>query len=147
MITKATFKRKALIEQHAPNAEFVVEGVVTLSEQDFDRFKNNLLDDANFIKENKEMMYVDNEGVWHVIMVTSDYADHAILVNSEGYDYARYSAYVLKEAVLPSNPYKIVSAAVEYANYTVKKDYEVSYEERKTIARAILILEGILEFH
>ena len=53
----------------------------------------------DFIKENIELMYCDNEGTFHCILVTSEKHDFGILVESEGYHYARYTAYLPKTSI------------------------------------------------
>ena len=44
-------------------------------------------------------MYVDEDGVWHAILVTAKEVDYGIVVQSEGYDYARYAAFISKEGL------------------------------------------------
>ena len=39
-------------------------------------------------------MYVDKNNVWHVLMFCSMVADIMILVNSEGFNYARYTSII-----------------------------------------------------
>ena len=63
-----------------------------LSREEFHHFKNNLLDDYDFISENSDLMHVDKTGTTHCILVIGDDYDEGILVNSEGSSYARYSA-------------------------------------------------------
>ena len=69
-----------------------IEKEITLSETEYETFINNLNDDYAFIAKNKELMYTDKDGVWHCILVRSKENPHMILVQSEGYDYARYTA-------------------------------------------------------
>ncbi|MDY0278640.1 MAG: hypothetical protein RBQ97_11220 [Acholeplasma sp.] len=59
----------------------------------------NEFNEKNFIKENLEHMYCDQDEVFHCIFVTSDSHDFGILVESEGYYYARYTAYLPKAAI------------------------------------------------
>jgi len=95
-MTKVTFKRKALKAEIIPQDDFKILKEVVLTETDFNKFLNNMLDDFDFIDEHKELMYVDENGVYNCIFVTSENADYGILVESEGYSYARYSAYIKK---------------------------------------------------
>ncbi len=96
---KVLFQRKAYKEEIIPNDEFVVEKVIELENGEFESYLDNILQDKDFIEENAGLMYVDDEDKWHAILVTSKEADFGILVQSEGYSYARYSAYVLKKDV------------------------------------------------
>ena len=44
-------------------------------------------------------MFNDENGVWNAILVTAKEIDYGILVQSEGYDYARYTAFISKEGL------------------------------------------------
>ena len=87
--TVAQFCRK---EPVLRQDECEIEKVVELSREDFHHFKNNLLDDYDFISENNDLMCVDKTGTVHCMLVLGDDYDEGILVNSEGSSYARYSA-------------------------------------------------------
>jgi len=93
---KVLFERKAFKEQILPRDEFIIKKVVELDNKEFNKFLDDMLDDYDFIKENKDLMFIDKEGVYHSILVTSKEADYGILVQSGGYSYARYSAYISK---------------------------------------------------
>ena len=47
----------------------------------------------NIIKYKKDM-FIDDNGVWHVLMFCCVIFDIMILVNSEGFKYARYCAVI-----------------------------------------------------
>ncbi len=87
--TVAQFRRKESVLQQD---ECEIEKVVELSREEFHHFKNNMLDDYDFISENSDLMCVDKTGTTHCILVLGDDYDEGILVNSEGSSYARYSA-------------------------------------------------------
>lgn len=72
---------------------------IPLEISDFRKFEDRLLDNYEFISVNKELMYVDEDGVWHAILVTAKEVDYGIVVQSEGYDYARYAAFISKEGL------------------------------------------------
>ncbi|MBU1093333.1 MAG: hypothetical protein KKH01_02595 [Firmicutes bacterium] len=93
---KANFIRKAVNYELIPQDEFVIEKEVLIEPNLFETFIKNPLDDYDFIKENIELMHCDNEGTFHCILVTSEQHDFGILVESEGYHYARYTAYLPK---------------------------------------------------
>lgn len=95
---KALFRHKPeSIKEITPRDEYTIEKTITLSADQFSKFEDNLLEDQDFITENVDLMYTDKNNVLHCILVTSEDADHGILVESEGYDYARYAAYLPKE--------------------------------------------------
>ena len=93
---KAKFERKANKEQLLPQDEFIIEKTVMVTKKQFDKFLDDLLADNKYIDENKELMYIDSNEVWHCIFITTKDSDFGILVQSEGYGWARYSAYLSK---------------------------------------------------
>lgn len=72
--------------------EYIVERTIVLGQDAFIYFREHLLEDYPTISLYKKDMFVDNNGVWHVVMFCSMRADIMLLVNSEGYNYARYVA-------------------------------------------------------
>ena len=98
-MTKVNFFRKAHKDDLIPRDTVVIEKVVTLEISEFRKFEDRLLDNYEFISVNKELMYVDEDGVWHAILVTAKEIDYGIVVQSEGYDYARYAAFISKEGL------------------------------------------------
>ena len=96
---KANFIRKAVNYELIPQDEFVIEKEVVIESDLFERFINDPLNDYDFIKENLEIMYCDNDGVFHCIFITTEQHDFGILVESEGYHYARYTAYLPKTLI------------------------------------------------
>jgi hypothetical protein len=93
---KVKFERKAYKEQILPTDEFKVEKVVEISLKQFDKFINRMLDDYDFIEANKDLMYIDEHEIWYCIFITTEKIDYGILVQSEGYTFARYSAHLTK---------------------------------------------------
>lgn len=94
---KVRFERKADKEQLLPQDEFKVVKVIEIPLRQFEKFINRTLDDYDFIEEHKDLMFIDENNVWHCIFVTTEIFDYGILIQSEGYSYARYSAYLTKE--------------------------------------------------
>jgi len=70
-----------------------VTGTIELEGPRFRFFSDNLLANYDFIKENQEKMSVA-DGVYNCVLVLDADGHDGILVHSEGYDYARYAAYV-----------------------------------------------------
>jgi len=75
-------------------SEAFIEAVVILPEQKFIAFSRGLLRDEDFIKDHKEYMYMDEKGVRHSLLILSDQSHDGFLVESQGYDYARYVAWL-----------------------------------------------------
>lgn len=75
-------------------SRFVIEKTIELEKAEFENFANDLFADKDFIKENVELMHVDKNGIRHCILVKARGETGGILVESEGYEYARYAAYL-----------------------------------------------------
>lgn len=67
---------------------------VELPRDQFMHFKNHMLDDHPFIAEQSSELYVDRDGTTRGLLVLCEGSEDGILVNSEGSNYARYSAYL-----------------------------------------------------
>ena len=93
---KVNFTRKPTSEQIYPQDEFIIEKVVKLEKEEFENLLKEPLKDRDYIKENKDKMYEDKDGYWHCIYVIADDYDYGILIESEGSDYPRYTAYLPK---------------------------------------------------
>ncbi|MHB8963312.1 MAG: DUF6329 domain-containing protein [Saccharofermentanales bacterium] len=72
----------------------LVEKTVTLPQAEFAECKENLLADYDFIEANIDSMYTEIGGVCHCLLVLGEGYDDGILVLSEGYHFAKYSAYI-----------------------------------------------------
>lgn len=115
-----------------------VIATVELSYEEFIEFRENLLCDRQFIREHKGKMFIDSSNTAHCLMVLCEDSNDGILVNSEGYDYARYFAYVpyarqiavmiqypqIKEAV--DKMFSEQTAADNAGNYRILSDEEIS---------------------
>ena len=89
MNARAIFRRKEVCFEPS---ECEIEKVIHLSDSDFARFQQTLLDNYDFLRENADIMRVE-DGVTHCLLVVGESFEDGILVNSEGSDYARYAAY------------------------------------------------------
>ena len=69
-----------------------IEKILGLSKKDYDYFVNHLLDDYSFLHENNELMYADENDVEHCLLVIGEEHEDGVMVQTEGYHYARYSA-------------------------------------------------------
>lgn len=89
--TDAIFSRKdnEINAQHCK-----IEKIIELNHDDFNRFAKHLMSEYEFLKENKELMYVDQEEIRHCLLVIGNEHEHGILVDSSGASYARYTAFM-----------------------------------------------------
>jgi len=97
---KAFFVRKAAslkdLKEAVGNAGkpelFVIEKLLELEALEYQAFCDNLLSDYDFIKDNVALMHKDKTGTYHCLLVTAKGRRGGILVESEGYEYSRYTA-------------------------------------------------------
>ena len=91
---------------------FRVVKVIQLTGKEFERFMFHLLDDAPYIAANSALTGQDPDTkATRCLLVVFKGGCNGILVNSEGYDYARYAAYVrdisrLDLDQVPVEPYR-----------------------------------------
>lgn len=93
---KANFIRKPTEAELAPHDDFVIEKTIILDKDSFNHFLKEPLADWIFISSNCESMFCDSGFIMHCLFITSESHDFGILVESEGYGYARYAAYLPK---------------------------------------------------
>ncbi len=82
---------RALNDRCGITVDAVVEKTITLKKDEFQAIADDLLEDRAIITENKEVMQVDENRVWHIIKVRCKDMPYELYINSEGYDYARYT--------------------------------------------------------
>lgn len=88
---QAIFTRKA---DDYPVWDCVIEKIVELSENEYKYFKTAPLRDMSIIAENTDLMYKDSDGVYHCLLVLGEGSSDGVLIESEGYNYARYSSFM-----------------------------------------------------
>lgn len=74
----------------------MVEKVVELSESEYARFYQSPLAEYDFISKHRGAMRQDADGTRHCLLVLGENQEDGILVDAEGYDYARYHAFLPK---------------------------------------------------
>jgi len=89
--TKAVFERKTADFQPR---DCVIEKIIGLTSREYDAFSSNMLADHDFIKDNIDLMFVDQEGAYHCLLVVGENRPDGILIESEGSSYARYAAFL-----------------------------------------------------
>jgi len=89
---QAVFQRKA---DEFPAWDCVIEKIVELPEAEYRFFKTHPLRDASFIAENTDLMHRDPNGVCHCLLVLGKDCSDGVLIESEGYHYARYASFML----------------------------------------------------
>ena len=87
---------QAIFERKSPNfdtSNCVVEQIVRLPGREFDFFRNNMLRDYDFIRDNIDSMFVTTDKR-HCLLVLGEDRKDGVLVDSSGAAYARYAAFV-----------------------------------------------------
>ena len=98
---------------------YIVEKVIELSDIEYESLCEDLMLNRDFITENKESMYVDNNGTAHCILVLGQSYDDGILINSGGYDYARYYS------VIPSARHLVILDKYPVLNHFIERMSDV----------------------
>jgi hypothetical protein len=75
---------------------YKIEKIIELSAEEYLKFTEDFLEYYSFITENKELMY-EKDGILHCILVKDKNSDEGVLIESEGYDYPRYTARIKYE--------------------------------------------------
>lgn len=109
---KAVFERKT---NEFPASDCVIEKLVELPKEEYLYFRNHLIQDADFIADSKDSMYVDKNSVQHCLLVLGQNSTEGILVQSEGYDYARYAS------LLPGARDFVKARLSELADHIIKE--------------------------
>ena len=71
-----------------------VDKIVHLSGAEYDKFASSMLEDRDFIRDNVDVMRHDSDGKLHALLVVGEGRPDGILIDSSGYDYARYAAHI-----------------------------------------------------
>ena len=77
-----------------------IEKKVRLPAGEFEEFLRNPLEGLPCIEENIDLMQEDRDGIYHCFLVTGEGRRDGVLVESEGYRYARHASYVPDAAAL-----------------------------------------------
>ena len=72
----------------------IIEKIIRISADEFDRFSGGLLRDWDFLRDNKPDTAIDSTGRYRCLLITGEGRRDGILVNTEGANYARYSAFI-----------------------------------------------------
>jgi len=84
-----------------------IEKIIELSSHEFMSLLRSPLKDQDFIKESIGLMGMDKDGVYHCLLAIGEGCDDGLIIQAEGYGYARYSAFV-------SNARQIINSQSQY---------------------------------
>lgn len=104
------------------SATYIIEVVIKLPTATFEAFRHNLLERQSCIADNVDLMYIDEAGTWHCIaIVAPDTTEQANLVQSSGYDYARYTALVSRAAIEQNRKQSLVFHGLQETQELLKR--------------------------
>ena len=72
----------------------MVEKAIAVSHAEFDDLKRHPLRDNKMIAENAELMYCDRDDNYHCLLIYDEEQGDGLLIESEGFSYARYAQYI-----------------------------------------------------
>jgi hypothetical protein len=126
----------------------VVEKIVEVSKDEFAALYRNPLREFDFIRENKEGLRCDESGVNHCLLVLGEGSNDGILICSEGYDYARYSAHIpnARQIVFMEQRYNCVQD-LESALMSAADEVSSSAEAYDGIAPFRILISDLSEKH
>lgn len=75
--------------------DVVIETVIRLPKEEYEQFLSSPCDSYEFIEKNSKSMLMDEKnGVFYCMLVTGEGYRDGVLVEADGYPYARYASYV-----------------------------------------------------
>lgn len=89
--TNAIFHRKVT---ELETQSCVIEAIQLMNHKEYGEFSKRLLSDQSFIADKKELMYTDPSGQTHGLLALNEESGDGILIDSSGYDYARYVSFM-----------------------------------------------------
>lgn len=76
---------------------FVVEKIIELTNMEYENFITDLCVERHFIEKNASLCYIDDNDVWHCLLVKEIYRDYGVLVQSDKCIFPKYAAYYEKK--------------------------------------------------
>lgn len=107
-----------------------VEDIVELDAAEYASLYQGLLADKEYISQRKKLMGYEN-GTEHCVLILGKGQEDGILVQSEGYNYARYSAFIPQaRTAVNSHIRQLAECCVfEGTQHSEDGNWSISYEE------------------
>ncbi len=130
LTTKAIFERK-ISEFHT--RECAINGIELMNDKEFETFSKNLLSEQSFITDRKDEMYIDTTGQIHGLLALNKDSGDGILIDSQGYDYPRYVAFMPNIKPYIDKQISIVAEQIikESAENTSNGSWAIYFDEIK----------------
>lgn len=126
MIIQAELKRK---RSEYEGEACAVDKVIELSAQRFQQFSRALLADYDFIVESKNDIRHDDAARHCLLILDADGID-GFLIDPQGYNYARYSAFIPNARSLMTPDMAIDRS---YLRYGVRRPEQQRYHQRREV--------------
>ena len=81
----------------------VVEKAIGISHKEFEHLRTHALEDNDIIAKNKGNMWFGADDKYHCLLVYDNEQGDGLLVESEGYSYARYAQYIPQAKLIYDN--------------------------------------------
>ena len=72
----------------------VVEKAIGISHKEFEHLRTHALEDNDIIAKNKGSMWFGADDKYHCLLIYDNEQGDGMLIESEGYSYARYAQYI-----------------------------------------------------
>lgn len=90
-----------MVNQDDGQARYKIERIIEVTKQEYRNLCNGLLEPKPYIAKHLDDMWFDDKAeCWHCIMIRTPSTKEALLVESEGFGYARYTALVQDQTQL-----------------------------------------------
>lgn len=90
-----------MASQDDEQARYKIERIIEVTKTEYQRLSNDFFLPRPYIADHwDDMWFDDEEECWHCIMIRTPNAKEALLVESEGFGYARYTAFVQDQTQL-----------------------------------------------
>lgn len=128
--TNAVFHRKLVSIETQP---CVIEAIEVMKVEDYEAFIKDLLSDRMFIMNKNDAMFVDLQGITHCLLVLNEEIGDGILVDSSGYNYARYVSFMPKIKSFVDQQIKLIANQIieDAAKNTLNGSWFISFDEIK----------------
>ena len=81
----------------------VVEKAIGISHKEFEHLRTHALEDNDLIAKNKGNMWFGADDKYHCLLVYDNEQGDGMLIESEGYSYARYAQYIPQAKLIYEN--------------------------------------------
>ena len=81
----------------------VVEKAIGISHKEFEHLRTHALEDNDLIAKNKDSMWFGADDKYHCLLVYDNEQGDGMLIESEGYSYARYAQYIPQAKLIYEN--------------------------------------------